>query len=318
MNKVLARKLVRYAVCLLIVVLLVFLLPRCMPGDPVQCLVGEDVYLTQEILDSVTAKLGLDRPLFEQFQIYIGDLFTGDLGYSYTRHQNVADLIWDRLPWTLLLTGVSMLIGYAFGIIAGTWSGWMTEKKRAKIMTGFGVFVSCIPPYLLGLIFFSVFVYQLGWFPYKGFYETPDLFSVAYHMALPVLTLALFVFARNMIIMRGSVLTEKNQLYPQFAKSLGIPRRKIIYGHVMKNAILPILTHFAIDFGFILSGALFIEIIFSLNGLGRVMYTAVLNLDYPVLSGLFLVIALMAICANLIADILYGIIDPRVKRGDDQ
>lgn len=91
---------------------------RCMPGDPVQCLVGEDVYLTQEILDTVTVKLGLDRPLFEQFQIYIGDLFTGNLGYSYTRHQNVADLIWDRLPWTLLLTGVSMLIGYTFGIIA--------------------------------------------------------------------------------------------------------------------------------------------------------------------------------------------------------
>jgi peptide/nickel transport system permease protein len=135
-------------------------------------------------------------------------------------------------------------------------------------------------------------------------------------MALPVLTLALFVFVRNMIIMRGSVLTERNQLYPQFAKSLGVPQRTIIYGHVMKNAILPILTHFAIDFGFILSGALFIEIIFSLNGLGRVMYTAILNLDYPVLSGLFLVIAVMAVCANMIADILYGIIDPRVKRGD--
>lgn len=318
MNRILARKIVRYAVSLLIVVLLVFLLPRCMPGDPVQCLVGEDVFLTQEILDAVTIKLGLDLPLTEQFRIYIGNLLTGDLGYSYTRHQNVAELIWDRLPWTLLLTGVSMLIGYTFGIIAGTWAGWMAERKMSKILTSFGVVVSCIPPYLLGLIFFSVFVYQLGWFPYKGFYTTPDLPSVVYHMALPVLTLALFVFVRNMIIMRGSVLTEKNQLYPQFAKSLGIPRRKIIYGHVMKNAILPILTHFAIDFGFILSGALFIEIIFSLNGLGRVMYTAILNLDYPVLSGLFLVIAVMAICANMLADILYGFIDPRVKRGDDQ
>jgi peptide/nickel transport system permease protein len=289
-----------------------------MPGDPVQCLVGEDVYVTQEILDTLTIKLGLDKPLYEQFGIYIRDLLTGDLGYSYTRHQTVADLIWSRVPWTLLLTGVAMIIGYAFGILAGTWSGWMSETKRSKVLTAFGVIVSCIPPYLLGLIFFSVFVYQLGWFPYKGFYETPDIFSVAYHMALPILTLALFVFVRNLIIMRGSVLTEKNQLYPQFAKSLGLPRNKIIYGHVLKNAILPIVTHFAIDFGFILSGALFIEIIFSLNGLGRVMYTAILNLDYPVLSGLFLVIAIMVICANLAADILYGIIDPRVKRGEEE
>ncbi|HJJ50503.1 MAG TPA: ABC transporter permease [Methanocorpusculum sp.] len=318
MNKAISRKIIRYSVSLLIVVLLVFFLPRCMPGDPVQCLVGEDVYVTQEILDSITVKLGLDQPLSEQFMIYIGNLLTGDLGYSYTRHQHVAALILDRLPWTLLLTGVSMLIGYTFGIIAGTWSGWVTEKKGAKILTAFGVVVSCIPPYLLGLIFFSVFVFQLGWFPYKGFYETPDIFSVAYHMALPILTLALFVFVRNLIIMRGSVLTEKTQLYPQFAKSLGIPQKKIIYGHVMKNAILPIVTHFAIDFGFILSGALFIEIVFSLNGLGRVMYTAILNLDYPVLSGLFLVVAFMAVFANMIADILYGVIDPRVKQGDDQ
>lgn len=102
----------------------------------------------------------------------------------------------------------------------------MTEKKRAKVMTGFGVFVSCIPPYLLGLIFFSVFVYQLGWFPYKGFYETPDLFSVCYHMALPVLTLALFVFARNMIIMRGSVLTEKTSCIRSLQKVSAFPEEK--------------------------------------------------------------------------------------------
>ena len=110
MNKAISRKIIRYSVSLLIVVLLVFFLPRCMPGDPVQCLVGEDVYVTQEILDSITVKLGLDQPLSEQFMIYIGNLLTGDLGYSYTRHQQVAALILDRLPWTLLLTGVSMLI----------------------------------------------------------------------------------------------------------------------------------------------------------------------------------------------------------------
>jgi len=214
----------------------------------------------------------------------------------------------------LLLVGTSLLIGYAAGIILGTWAGWMSDHKPAKALTGASICISCIPPYLLGLTLFSIFVYHLNWFPYKGLYTTPDIWSVMHHLALPVATLALFVFARNLLIMRGSVLAEKNQLYPQFARSLGVPGRKILYGHVMRNAILPILTQFAIDFGFLFSGALFIEIIFSLNGLGTLMYDAILTRDYPVLSGLFLVIAVMVILANVIADILYGVIDPRVTR----
>lgn len=314
MNEILRRKIIRYAASLLVIVLVVFMFPRIMPGNPVMFLIGEDVIVTPEVLADLNTRLGLDRPIPEQFYLFLRGVCTGDLGYSYHLHSPVASLIGDRVVWTLMLVGTSLFIGYAAGILSGAWVGWMSDRKSAKTLTGAGICISCIPPYLLGLILFSVFVYRLNWFPYKGLYTTPDIWSIMHHLALPVATLALFVFARNLLIMRGSVLTEKNQLYPQFARALGVPGSKILYGHVMRNAILPILTQFAIDFGFIFSGALFIEIIFSLNGLGTLMYDAIIIRDYPVLSGLFLVIAVMAVLANMFADILYGVIDPRVGR----
>jgi peptide/nickel transport system permease protein len=285
-----------------------------MPGNPIVHLIGEDIMVTPELVEELTATLGLDKPLHEQFLIFIQNLAAGDLGYSYHLHAPVAELILERLPWTLLLVGTALLIGYSIGVLAGAYAGWQTKQKGAKALTFIGFIISCTPPYLLGLVLFSVFVYHLGWFPFKGLYTTPDLASIMWHMTLPIATLSLFIFARNLLIMRGSVLTEKHQLYPQFARSLGASKGFVLHRHVMKNAILPIITQFAIDFGFILSGALFIEIIFSLNAMGSLMYTAILNHDYPILSGLFLVIAVMAIGANILADVLYGIIDPRIWR----
>ncbi len=317
MNKTLRRKFIRYGISLAVIILIVFALPRFMPGNPVMFLIGEDVLITPSVVEDLNARLGLDKPLPEQFLMYLGGILSGNLGYSYHLHSPVSSLIGERAVWTLLLVGTSLLIGYTAGIIFGTWAGWSSGKKSAKLLTGAGICISCIPPYLLGLILFSVFVYRLNWFPYKGLYTTPDIFSIVHHLALPIAALSLFVFARNVLIMRGSVLTEKNQLYPQFARSLGIPAKNILYAHVMKNAILPVLTQFAIDFGFIFSGALFIEIIFSLNGLGTLMYDAIITRDYPVLSGLFLVIAVMAVLANMVADLLYGVIDPRISREEE-
>jgi len=314
MNAIFRRKFIRYAASMLVIVLVVFAFPRVMPGNPVMFLIGEDVVVTPDVIADLNVRLGLDRSIPEQLYLFLQGICTGDLGYSYHLHSPVASLIGDRAGWTLMLVGTSLAVGYAAGIFFGTWAGWMSGRRFSKLLTGTGICISCIPPYLLGLILFSVFVYRLNWFPYKGLYTTPDIWSVMHHLALPVATLALFVFARNLLLMRGSVLTEKSQLYPQFARSLGVPGRRILYGHVMRNAILPILTQFAIDFGFIFSGALFIEIIFSLNGLGTLMYDAIITRDYPVLSGLFLVIAVMAVLANMLADILYGVIDPRVGR----
>ncbi len=317
MNTTSVRKICRYAVSFAAIVLLVFAIPHCMPGDPVMAFVGEDVVLTPELLDHLNTRLGLDKPLHEQFSMFLQSILNGDFGYSYRRHDTVAALILERLPWTLSLAVTSTIIGYASAVVFGSYAGWHAERRASRGLTVAALCISCIPAFLLGLILYAVFVYQLRWFPFKGLYTAaPDLLDVMWHMALPVFALSLLIFARNLLIMRGSVLTEKNQLYPQFAASLGTPQSKILYGHVMKNAILPIITHIAMSFGSILSGALFVEIIFSLNGMGLLMYKALTALDYPVLSGLLLILGIMVVLANIAADVLYGIVDPRVWRTD--
>jgi peptide/nickel transport system permease protein len=155
--------------------------------------------------------------------------------------------------------------------------------------------------------------FKLGIFPLKGFYLSLSPGDVAYHMALPILMMSLFSASRNYTIMRGSVIQEKRMPYVAYARAKGLFGDEILFGHIFKNALLPIITVLALDFGFIFSGALFIEIVFSLNGMGNLIYDAILSRDYPVLQGAFLIITLMIVFANLIADMLYGLLDPRVR-----
>ena len=317
-NTVLLRKLIRYLVSFLAITVLVFAIPRCMGGDPVLMFIGEDMEVTQDYLEYMRNLLGLNLPMHEQFIHFLQDIFSGNLGYSYHRAATVTELILERMPWTIALALVSMFIGYTTSIIFGAYAGWRSEKLGAKILTFACLIFSCLPSFILGLLFYSLFVYHLEWFPVKGYYTVapPELLDIMYHMALPVAILSLFSFAGNLLLMRGSIITEKNQLYPQFAASLGTPERKILFGHVMKNAMLPILTHITMAFGGILSGALIIEIIFTLNGMGLLMYKALQNYDYPILCGLLFVFGMMTVIANIAADILYGIVDKRVWSED--
>ena len=307
------RKLIRYSCSFGIIVLLVFLLPRMMPGDPVANLVGEDIYLTDETKETLRAALGLDSPLHEQFVLYSIHLLHLDLGYSYHMHGAVSDILADRAGWTLLYIGISIIIGTCTGIYLGARAGFEHETWWSSLISSLALIISSTPPYLLSLIAMVIFVYHLGWFPFKGFYDTFHILSIIHHLTLPVLILSVFYAARNVLIMRGTVLSEKVQLYPLFARSLGIPERRILIRHIRKNAIIPLIALIALDFGFLFSGALFIEIVFSLNGMGSLMYDAILNRDYPVLTGTFLVIAIFVICANFIADILSLALDPRTR-----
>ncbi|MCK4270895.1 MAG: ABC transporter permease, partial [Methanogenium sp.] len=203
--------------------------------------------------------------------------------------------------------------GAITGTYAGALSGWYSDSKISRAVTCVGMAVSCTPPYFLALIFLSVFVFRLGIFPFKALYDEPTIASVIHHLALPVIVMTLFSASRNFLIMRGSVIQEKNSHYALYARAKGLFDRGILWKHILKNASLPLITQVALDFGFIFSGAIFIEIVFSLNGMGTLIYDAILGRDYPVLQGAFLVIAITVILANLLADILYGIIDPRVR-----
>jgi peptide/nickel transport system permease protein len=312
------RKGIRYFFSLIIVLVIVFLMPRMMPGDPIANLVGEDVYIPESAIAELRAAFGLEKPLHEQFLNYCGHLIHGDLGYSYHMHAPVASLLAGRIGWTLLYVGTAAIFGAIIGIILGGRAGWMPETLASKFLTASALIISSIPPYLLALLFLVIFVYHFGWFPFKGFYETFSIASVIHHLTLPVVVLTLFYASRNYLIMRGSVIAESGLLYPQFARALGITSDAILKRHIRKNAILPLITLIALDFGFLFSGALFIEIVFSLNGMGSLMYDAILLRDYPVLTGLFLVISLLVILANIIADILIVMLDPRVRTGSEQ
>lgn len=303
----------RYAIALVIIFTLNFIIPRAMPGDPLTNLLGEDVILTDSSVKELKSEMGLDRSLFEQYLDYWRAILHMDLGYSFHRHCPVAEIIAVRMKWTLILAVPSLLAGGILGTILGAFAGWRSTNGRQKASTAFFLAIYCTPPYFLCLLALYLFSFKLDLFPLKGFYDTGSPADIAYHLFLPVMVMTLFSLSRNFMIMRGSVLQEKSSLYAAFARAKGLYDAEILFRHVFKNALLPIITLLAMDFGFILSGALFVEIVFSMNGMGNLIYDALLSRDYPVLQGSFLIITLMVVSANLLADILYSRLDPRVK-----
>jgi peptide/nickel transport system permease protein len=217
------------------------------------------------------------------------------------------------MKWTLLLAVPSLLTGGILGTVLGALAGWRCANSSQKASTAFFLAIYCTPPYFLCLLALYLFSFKLDIFPLKGFYDTKSAADIAYHLFLPVMVMTLFSLSRNYMVMRGSVLQEKSSLYAAFARAKGLYDAEILFRHVFKNALLPIITLLAMDFGFILSGALFVEIVFSMNGMGNLIYDALLSRDYPVLQGSFLIITLMVVSANLLADILYSRLDPRVR-----
>lgn len=284
-----------------------------MPGDPVTNLLGEDYVVSAERMDALKSELGLDKPLFIQYLDYWTDVLSLDLGYSYHFHQKVIEVILSRLLWTLGLVGAAIILGSILGTSLGALSGWGKNDFKNKSVTSFFLAVYCTPPFFLALILLYFLSFKLGFFPLKGFYEVASLGDALWHMALPVLSLTLFLAARNYIVMRGSVIQEKDKHYVLFARAKGLYGNRILIRHVFKNAFLPVLTLIALDFGFIFSGALFVEIVFSLNGMGTLIFDALLSRDYPVLQGCFLIITIMVIVINFAVDIVYSLIDPRVR-----
>ena len=306
------KKATRYAIALFLIISLNFFIPRSMPGDPLTNLLGEDISLTASSVQELRERMGLDRPLSQQFLDYWHDILRFDLGYSFHLHRNVSDLIYDRMKWTLLLSLPAMVMGAILGTLLGARAGWKSSALR-RTQTGFIMAIYCAPPYFLSLIALYLLSYKLGLFPLKGFYSTGSALDIAHHLFLPSAMMALFSLSRNYMIMKGSVLQEKGSLYATFARAKGLYDEQILFRHVFKNALLPIITLLALDFGFILSGALFIEIVFSMNGMGSLIYDALLSRDYPVLQGSFLIITIMVVSANLLADLLYSYLDPRVR-----
>jgi peptide/nickel transport system permease protein len=307
---------------LLVTITLNFLLPRLMPGGPLANLAGEEVgTLTPEERERVRREAGLDKPLHEQYGIYLADLARGELGYSYQRQRPVAAVLVERVPWTVLLTGVALIGSTALGIVFGALAGWRRGRRSDIGALGVFIFLESLPGFWLAMILVAIFAVQLRMFPtfgardpYSGLEGLAYWGDVARHLVLPVTTLILITVSATFLTMRASMLSVLGEEYITVARGKGLGERQILFRHAVRNALLPVATVFLLNLGQLVAGATVIETVFSYPGVGRLMYEAVLARDYPMLQGGFLVITISIVVANMLADLAYPLLDPRVVR----
>jgi peptide/nickel transport system permease protein len=302
---------------ILAVIIVTFLLVRLAPGDPTYILVGE--VGDESFVRAARERLGLDKPLYEQFVIYISNVFRGDLGYSYLRSEPVAKLIVERIPATLLLVLTAMFISALIGIIVGTIAAAKRGAADLTLSTLSIVGIS-IPYFWLGQIILIIFAVWLGVFPLGGMvsvgheYQGLQYFiDVVYHLTLPAMTLAIFNIAFTTKITRGSVQEALTQDYILTARAKGIPESRVVFRHALRNALIPVVTYTGFNTGVLLVGAILTETVFAWPGMGSLLYDSIRLRDYPVVLGIFIYGSIIVVLANLLVDILYGILDPRIR-----
>jgi peptide/nickel transport system permease protein len=325
-----------------------------MPGNPVDLFVpsrGISKEQYDQLVKAFKQKWGLDQPIYIQFFTYVTRMLTWDFGTSMYKGTPVADEIMYRIPWTLLLVGVATTLSIIFGVVLGVVAA---HKRGSALDTGIlvtSLITGSLPTFWIGLVLITIFSISLRWFP-TGHIFPPDwgvgnvAFPQAYkvsilnngtsiscviamdfsgtltllsgfiqHAFLPVLTLTIFLFGGNTLLTRATMLETLTEDYVVTARAKGLDEQKVLFKHALKNASLPIITSVALSFGFLFSGATITETVFSWEGLGRWIYEAVEVGDYFAMQAIFYIIALCVIIANIVADLLYGIVDPRVKYG---
>jgi peptide/nickel transport system permease protein len=315
----LAKKIVFAAVTIFIIMTLNFVIFRLMPGDPVSMII-DVIRLRPEQVRRLYELFGLNRPIWEQYVQYIIQTLQGFLGYSFYSQRPVAQDILDRLPNTLLLVGTSTILSIVIGMVIGI----VAAAKRGSVFDisaiSFGFLGNSVPAFWLGLLMLLVFGVNLQWFPIRGTTSVPTptepialVADILWHMTLPTIALVIIQFGGFALIMRAAMMDVLTEDYITLARAKGIDERNVLYKHALRNAMLPMVTVIALAFGFTLSGALLTETVFSWYGLGRYIWDAITRQDFPALQGIFFIISVMVVAANLIADVVYGFLDPRIK-----
>ncbi|MFD1019840.1 ABC transporter permease [Thalassobacillus hwangdonensis] len=316
----LAKKLVQAAVTIFLVLIINFFLFRVMPGNPLSMMI-RNPNASPEAVERAKALFGIGEPLYVQLWIYFRDLFQGDLGLSFMFKKPVIEVIASKLMPTLLLVGVSTIIAIIAGTFIGVISAWKRGTKIDVSALSFSLITYAMPTFWLGIILVILFSVQFQIFPTSGM-ATPgasygsfieEWIDVGKHLFLPAVTLSLILIGQFVLIMRNSLLEVLTEDYITTAKAKGFKEKWVIRWHAVPNAMLPMVTIIAINLGFMIAGAIQIETVFSWPGLGRLMYDALLNRDYPLLQGIFLIVSVCVVLANLVADVIYGYLDPRVK-----
>lgn len=291
--------------------MLVFLITRLTPGDPVRQLVGPDA--PQDRIEEVRKELGLDRPVVEQYLSFMGGAITGDLGESLRTRQPVITELSQRFPVTLQLTTLAVSIAVVVGIPLGAISAAKRDTVFDKGATILALFGASMPLFWIAIMAILLFSVRLGWLPTGGSDGPIWTLSGLRSLALPATTLALGPIALIMRLTRSSMLEVLSREYVNVARAKGLVERRVIVGHALRNALLPVITFVALVFGALLGGAVVTETIFSLPGLGRLVVTAINQRDYPIIQGAVLMLAVVFTLINFAVDLLYALIDPRIR-----
>jgi peptide/nickel transport system permease protein len=320
LNLILGR-IVKAALTLLAIVVLNFILIHAAPGDPALVLAGEAGAADEESIRQLRERFGLDRPFHVQLWSYVSNVVQLDLGWSHRQNAPVLDLILERLPATLLLTltafGVSLLLGIVLGVAASARVG----KWSDSVITGVALLFYATPLFWVALMAVLLFSVNLGWLPGFGYSTVgggrtglSHALDVARHLALPAMTLGLFFMAVYLRMTRASMLEVSGQDFVRTARAKGLSESVIRRRHILRNALLPVVTLAGLQAGQLVGGAVLTETVFAWPGIGRLMFESLAARDYNVLLGVFLVSAAMVILFNVITDIVYRLIDPRIGR----
>jgi peptide/nickel transport system permease protein len=318
----LARRLIQAVLTILFIVVLNFILFRMMPGSPERVLT-RNPNIPAEVKADLREKWGLDRPLIpDQLVAYIASLAQGDLGLSYKyRGQPVTEVIGSRVWPTVILFGLGEIIAIVAGMALGAYAGWRRGGAVDYVGNGLSLILYSTPYFVLGMFLLVIFATGLGWFPtfgmltpgaqYDSFFE--QLLDFLHHLVLPLATVSLGLIGLYSILMRSSIIETLSEDYVQTARAKGLPDDRVLRTHALPNALLPAVTIVAIQFGYVIAGAITAEIVFNWPGLGTLTVDALAARDYPVLQGIFLLLAVSVVIANLAADLVYSMLDPRVR-----
>ena len=303
-----------------IVITLIFIIPRLLPGGAFAYLI-ENPNIPMETRERLIHIFGLDRPLTEQYFKFLRELFLkGNLGISFRYLSPVTEVIMGALPWTLLLVGSSTILASTLGIIFGAVAAFYREKITDSIIVNILMAIRSIPSFWLGMVLLLILGFRMDLFPLYGAYtygverdfweHTQD---IIHHLALPMLSLTIIQLAGYTMIMRAPTIEVLGEDYIVTARAKGLPKRRILFKHAVRPAMLPVVTVLAINIGYIIGGALITETVFSYPGTGKLLIEAINMTDYPLMLGIFFFVTVITLVMMFIAEILYAYLDPRIR-----
>ncbi|WP_420393943.1 ABC transporter permease [Acuticoccus sp.] len=312
MTAYILRRLLSTIPVMSVVAIFVFMLLRLAPGDPAALIAGDDATLAD--IEAIRGRLGLDLPIWEQFVLWIGDVLSGDLGVSIFSNLPVTTLIAQRLEPTLMLMTATLLVAITFAIPMGVIAAWKARTIVDRVVMVFSVFGFAVPVFLAGYMLMYVFSIELRWLPVQGYKPLSDgLWPSVRSLILPAVALGMTYIALLARITRASMLEVLSQDYIRTANAKGLATSRVLLLHALKNASIPIVTVIGIGITLLISGVVITETVFNIPGLGRLTVDAVLKRDYPIVQGLILVFAATNVMINLLIDLSYAFLDPRIR-----